>query len=336
MLLRFALSLLALALPLFSAKTFAQDSRSHSSHASHPAYAETLHLHGISDVGKINDYLYRGSQPNDEGLRELKKLGITMIIDLRGERKGLAKSERKKAQALGIRVVNIPASGWSTPKDKDLVRFLFAHSAASQGKNLRSLLARWRSLRRVFSRLPHRDRSLDGSASPCGNALFPFQIFLASPHEKIRSEFPGALRQVEGFRGTAQPGSCISTITCSATLYYIPVAQAVRVCVATHVSGRILRRCVFLLGFRRSRFLPDSLLGAACPLRFLTKAAVTGQVVRDRRQRPFHCGCRLAAALELPHPTLFFQSSDHRLDHPLAFPVPSTPPGGSQPLTATL
>jgi tyrosine-protein phosphatase SIW14 len=124
MLLRFALSLLALALPLFSAKTFAQDSRSHSSHASHPAYAETLHLHGISDVGKINDYLYRGSQPNDEGLGELKKLGITMIIDLRGERKGLAKSERKKAQALGIRVVNIPASGWSTPKDKDLVRFL--------------------------------------------------------------------------------------------------------------------------------------------------------------------------------------------------------------------
>jgi len=75
-------------------------------------------------VGKINDFLYRGSQPNDAGLRELKKLGITLIIDLRGERKGLAKSERKKARGLGMRVVNIRASGWSTPKDKDLVEFL--------------------------------------------------------------------------------------------------------------------------------------------------------------------------------------------------------------------
>lgn len=124
MLFRFVLSFLLFLLPFSSSKTFAQDSRTHSSHASHPPYAETLHLHGISDAGKINDYLYRGSQPNGEGLRELKKLGITMIIDLRGERKGLAKSERKKAQALGIRVINIPASGWSTPQDKDLVKFL--------------------------------------------------------------------------------------------------------------------------------------------------------------------------------------------------------------------
>jgi protein tyrosine/serine phosphatase len=124
MLLRFALSLVTLTLSFSCAKTFAQDSRAQTSHASHPDYAETLHLHGVSDVGKLNDFLYRGSQPNDEGLRELKQLGITMIVDLRGERKGLAKSERKKAKALGMRVVNIPASGWSTPKDKDLVRFL--------------------------------------------------------------------------------------------------------------------------------------------------------------------------------------------------------------------
>jgi protein tyrosine/serine phosphatase len=124
MLLRSALSLVALTLSFSSAKTFAQDSRTQTSYASHPNYAETLHLHGVSDVGKLNDFLYRGSQPNDEGLRELKQLGITMIVDLRGERKGLAKSERKKARVLGMRVVNIPASGWSTPKDRDLVKFL--------------------------------------------------------------------------------------------------------------------------------------------------------------------------------------------------------------------
>jgi hypothetical protein len=115
MLFRFVLSFVLLFLSFSSAKTFAQDSRTHSSHTS---------LRGVSDVGKLNDYLYRGAQPNDEGLRELKKLGITVIIELRGERKSLAKSERKKAQTLGMRVVNIRASGWSAPKDKDLVKFL--------------------------------------------------------------------------------------------------------------------------------------------------------------------------------------------------------------------
>src|SRR5215472_16963351 len=89
-----------------SAKTFAQDSRT-TSHSSHPAYAKTLHVRGISDVGKLNQFLYRGSQPNEQGLRELKKLGVTTIIDLRGEKQGLVKSERKRAQALGMRVVNI-------------------------------------------------------------------------------------------------------------------------------------------------------------------------------------------------------------------------------------
>ena len=135
MLFRFALSLAALlALSFSSARTFAQDSRTQTSHASYPEYAQTLHLHGVSDVGKVNNFLYRGSQPNDEGLRELKQLGITLIIDFRGQRKGLAKSERKKAQALGMRVVNIRASGWSTPKDKDLVEFLSLTQRRPRGK----------------------------------------------------------------------------------------------------------------------------------------------------------------------------------------------------------
>lgn len=124
MLLRF-IFLVALFLLSFSPrKTFAQDSRTHSSHESHPPYAKTLHLHGVSDVGKLNDSLYRGSQPNEHGLRELKKLGVTTIIDLRGEKQGLVKSERKRAQALGMRVINIRASGWSAPRDKEIVEFL--------------------------------------------------------------------------------------------------------------------------------------------------------------------------------------------------------------------
>ena len=125
MMARVACSLVAfLVLSFSSAKTFAQDSRTHTSHSSHPAYAKTLHVHGISDVGKLNDFLYRGSQPNEQGLLELKKLGVTTIIDLRGEKQGLVKSERKRAHALGMRVVNIRASGWSPPNDQQIAEFL--------------------------------------------------------------------------------------------------------------------------------------------------------------------------------------------------------------------
>src|SRR4029077_8273987 len=84
----------------------------------------TLHVHGISDVAKLNDFLYRGSQPNEHGVRELKKLGVTTIVELRGEKQGWVKSERKRAQALGMHVVNIRASGWSPPQDQQIAEFL--------------------------------------------------------------------------------------------------------------------------------------------------------------------------------------------------------------------
>jgi protein tyrosine/serine phosphatase len=121
MLYRFSLLLfsLPLVLPISSTEISTPDSP-----AVRPPYAKTLHVLGISNVGKLNEFLYRGSQPNDEGLRQLKKLGINLIVDLRGERQGLVKSENKKAEVLGMRVVNIRASGWSPPKDEEIVEFL--------------------------------------------------------------------------------------------------------------------------------------------------------------------------------------------------------------------
>jgi hypothetical protein len=33
-----------------------------------PAFAEKIHVPGVSDVGKVNDFLYRGTQPKTEGV----------------------------------------------------------------------------------------------------------------------------------------------------------------------------------------------------------------------------------------------------------------------------
>lgn len=88
-----------------------------------PAFAEKITIPGIRDAAKVNDFLFRGSQPEQKGLEELKKLGITTIVDLRGELRGRADAEKEQAEALGMRVVVISASGWAPPSDDEVIQF---------------------------------------------------------------------------------------------------------------------------------------------------------------------------------------------------------------------
>jgi protein tyrosine phosphatase (PTP) superfamily phosphohydrolase (DUF442 family) len=88
-----------------------------------PAFAKKIQAPGLSAVGKLNDFVFRGSQPNADGIKELKKLGITTIVDLRGERQGTVETERALAEAAGMRLVSIRASGWSPPTDEQLAQF---------------------------------------------------------------------------------------------------------------------------------------------------------------------------------------------------------------------
>jgi tyrosine-protein phosphatase SIW14 len=89
-----------------------------------PAYGQKLHIAGLPNAGKITDVFYRGAQPKEMGFSELKKLGITTIVDLRGEDRERITWERKLAESLGMRFVNIPVSGWSAPTDEQVVQFL--------------------------------------------------------------------------------------------------------------------------------------------------------------------------------------------------------------------
>jgi protein-tyrosine phosphatase len=85
--------------------------------------AQKISLPGIPDFGKVNDFLYRGGQPKGDGVEQLKKLGIDTIVDLRGELRGVVENERQRAEALGIRFLNLPGSGWATPQDEQIARF---------------------------------------------------------------------------------------------------------------------------------------------------------------------------------------------------------------------
>jgi len=90
----------------------------------HSAYGEKLRIAGVPNSGKINDHLYRGAQPRDAGLLELKKLGVTTIVNLRDEDPEKSDWEEKRAKSLGIRFVHIPVGGWSPPTNEQVAQFL--------------------------------------------------------------------------------------------------------------------------------------------------------------------------------------------------------------------
>ncbi len=85
---------------------------------------EKLKLAGLPNAGKINDSLFRGAQPHTEGFQQLKSLGVTTIVDLRGENPDKISWERKQAEATGLQFVNIPVSGWSPPTNDQVAQFL--------------------------------------------------------------------------------------------------------------------------------------------------------------------------------------------------------------------
>jgi protein tyrosine phosphatase (PTP) superfamily phosphohydrolase (DUF442 family) len=98
------------------------------------AYGEKLRIAGIPNSGKINDHLYRGAQPQDTGLLELKKLGITTIVDLRDEDPAKSGWEEKRAESLGIRFLHIPVSGWTPPTNAQVAQFLSIFRDSPQDK----------------------------------------------------------------------------------------------------------------------------------------------------------------------------------------------------------
>jgi tyrosine-protein phosphatase SIW14 len=90
----------------------------------HSAYGEKLRIEGVPNSGKINDRLYRGAQPRDPGLLELKKLGITTIVNLRDEDPSRISWEENRAESLGIRFVHIAVNEWSPPTNEQVAQFL--------------------------------------------------------------------------------------------------------------------------------------------------------------------------------------------------------------------
>jgi tyrosine-protein phosphatase SIW14 len=111
------LCLFALALFALNQVTSAADPRA--SGPEEHTLVRSSGLPGVPDFVEVTPRFYRGGQPTAQGFENLRKAGVDVVVDLRGNRQ----SERAQVESLGIEYVAIP---WHCPfpHDETFARFL--------------------------------------------------------------------------------------------------------------------------------------------------------------------------------------------------------------------
>ena len=78
---------------------------------------------GIANFGRVGPGLWRGAQPDERGIENLRRLGVATIINLRMP-DDVWPGEAAAARRLGIGYVNVPLHGLGAPTDADVARVL--------------------------------------------------------------------------------------------------------------------------------------------------------------------------------------------------------------------
>ena len=81
-------------------------------------WATPIQLQGVANFYKITDYLYRSEQPTAEGMKNLERMGIKTIINLR-----VFHSDSDKIRGTGLHREELSAKSWHI-EDEDVVRVL--------------------------------------------------------------------------------------------------------------------------------------------------------------------------------------------------------------------
>ena len=87
---------------------------------------------GVPNFQKVDDHVYRGAQPTDEGFKSLAKLGIKTVVDLR-EPGNRSRIEEKVVRAAGMEYVTVPMYGMETPSNDKVVKVLALLEDTSTG-----------------------------------------------------------------------------------------------------------------------------------------------------------------------------------------------------------
>src|SRR5262249_50717249 len=75
----------------------------------------------VKNFGKVNDHLFRGGQPTSAEYKQLAKIGVKMVIDLREDSEDYARVE---AQSAGMKYINLRLSSKRPPTQEESNLFL--------------------------------------------------------------------------------------------------------------------------------------------------------------------------------------------------------------------
>jgi len=81
-------------------------------------WARPIQVQGVPNCHKVSDALYRGAQPDAEGMKGLKALGVRTIVNLRSFH-----DDEDESEGTGLALERIKCQAMS-PKDEQVVRFL--------------------------------------------------------------------------------------------------------------------------------------------------------------------------------------------------------------------
>ena len=84
----------------------------------------------ISNFGKMDDRFYRGARPKQKDFQALKDLGINTVIDLTDN----TPDEKRYAEAVGLRYVNIAITDKQDPSAEQIAQFLKVVNEPATGK----------------------------------------------------------------------------------------------------------------------------------------------------------------------------------------------------------
>ncbi len=81
----------------------------------------------VKNLHRVTPQLYRSAQPDAAGMRELEKLGVRTVIDLRD-----LNSDVRAARGTGLRLVRVKMDAWHI-EDEDIARALAVLRRKGQG-----------------------------------------------------------------------------------------------------------------------------------------------------------------------------------------------------------
>jgi len=92
-------------------------------------WAAGIQAPGIPNFQQVNERIFRGGQPTNEGFQSLAKLGVKIVIDLRRDNEDgehSLRAEKKSVEAAGMRYVSVPMKGIVAPTDDQISKVLTA------------------------------------------------------------------------------------------------------------------------------------------------------------------------------------------------------------------